>query len=72
MVPFIMPIASVLNSTGAQVKLWLPENQIEEKARQQLINLAALPFVFKHVAAMPDVHVGIGATVGSVLATKGA
>src|ERR671914_432309 len=67
-----MPVASTLNSTGAQVKLWVPENQIEEKARQQLLSLASLPFVFKHVAAMPDVHVGIGATVGSVVATKGA
>src|SRR6185436_98621 len=40
--------------------------------KEQIKNTARMPFVFKHLAAMPDVHVGIGATVGSVLATKGA
>ena len=39
---------------------------------QQLRNLASLPFIHKHVAAMPDVHWGMGATVGSVIATKSA
>ena len=42
---------------------------IEGQALQQLRNVAQLPFVFHHVAAMPDVHAGIGATVGSVIAT---
>jgi tRNA-splicing ligase RtcB len=41
-------------------------------AEAQLRNLALMPFIFKHVAAMPDVHWGMGATVGSVIATKGA
>jgi tRNA-splicing ligase RtcB len=45
---------------------------VDEKAKQQLANTARMPFVYKHVAVMPDVHVGIGATVGSVVATKGA
>lgn len=38
----------------------------------QLRNVAGLPFVFKHLAVMPDVHWGMGATVGSVIATKSA
>jgi tRNA-splicing ligase RtcB len=45
---------------------------VESKAKEQLANTARMPFVFKHLAAMPDVHLGIGATVGSVVATKGA
>jgi tRNA-splicing ligase RtcB len=43
---------------------------MEDAARRQLENIAALPIVFRHVAAMPDVHLGIGATVGSVIATR--
>jgi tRNA-splicing ligase RtcB (3'-phosphate/5'-hydroxy nucleic acid ligase) len=46
--------------------------QVENQAQQQLTNLASLPFIFKHIAAMPDVHWGMGVTVGSVIATKGA
>src|SRR5579859_3005570 len=45
---------------------------VEDEARQQLANTAKMPFIFRHLAAMPDVHLGIGATVGSVVATKGA
>jgi tRNA-splicing ligase RtcB len=52
------------------VKVWTPE--LEPAARRQLENVAALPIVHGHVAAMPDVHAGIGATVGSVIPTKGA
>lgn len=54
------------------VKVWSPLTSVEGAALQQLKNMATLPFVFKHVAAMPDVHLGIGATVGSVVATQGA
>lgn len=50
--------------------MWTEGVQVEEKARLQLENLARMPFIFKHVAAMPDVHWGMGATVGSVIATK--
>jgi tRNA-splicing ligase RtcB (3'-phosphate/5'-hydroxy nucleic acid ligase) len=57
---------------GAHVKMWTRGVPVDDKARAQLAKAAALPFVFKHVAAMPDVHVGIGATVGSVIPTKGA
>ena len=51
---------------------WLPEASIESEAVQQLRNLSEMPFLFKHVAVMPDCHVGKGATVGSVIATTGA
>ena len=57
---------------GAPIKMWTRGVPVEEKARQQLARAASMPFIFKHVAVMPDVHVGIGATVGSVIATKGA
>lgn len=64
-----MPIEMVLNAR-VPVKIWT--DRIEPQAMAQLRNTAALPFVFRHVAAMPDVHLGKGATVGSVIATKGA
>jgi tRNA-splicing ligase RtcB len=57
---------------GRPVKLWTQGVPVEEAARQQLVNMARMPFVHGHVAVMPDVHVGIGATVGSVVATQGA
>lgn len=57
---------------GRHVKLWTHGVPVDEKAREQLANTAKMPFIFKHVAAMPDVHLGIGATVGSVVATRGA
>ncbi|MEO7826334.1 MAG: RtcB family protein [Allosphingosinicella sp.] len=57
---------------GAPVKMWTKGVSVEPKAREQLSRAARMPFIFKHVAVMPDVHVGIGATVGSVIPTKGA
>jgi tRNA-splicing ligase RtcB len=57
---------------GRDVKMWTRGVPIDPKAKHQLANTARMPFVFHHVAAMPDVHVGIGATVGSVVATQGA
>jgi tRNA-splicing ligase RtcB len=57
---------------GVPVKAWIKGVPIEDQARQQLLNAAQLPFVFKWIAAMPDVHWGVGATVGSVIPTKGA
>src|SRR5947208_8574943 len=66
----VMPIEIVIDDTPVPVKIWT--DQIEDVARHQLRNTATLPFVFHHVAAMPDVHLGIGATVGSVIATRGA
>lgn len=57
---------------SAPLKLWNKGVDFEDAAMQQLRNVAKLPFIHKHVAAMPDCHWGIGATVGSVIATKGA
>ena len=51
---------------------WTRGVLFEDHAKAQLRNIARLPFIHKHVAVMPDVHAGIGATVGSVIATKGA
>ena len=64
---------SILKKPGAApVRMWAPLHEVESSALQQLENTARLPFIYKHVAVMPDVHYGIGATVGSVVATKGA
>ncbi|AOV06021.1 MAG: RtcB family protein [Delftia sp.] len=54
---------------GVPIKMWTKGVPVEDEARKQLENAARLPVVFKHVAAMPDVHLGIGATVGSVIPT---
>lgn len=56
-------------SGGVPLKMWTRGVPVEDEARRQLINAARLPIVFKHIAAMPDVHFGIGATVGSVIPT---
>ncbi|MEO6327103.1 MAG: RtcB family protein [Thermoanaerobaculia bacterium] len=57
---------------GVPVKSWTHGVPFEEEAKQQLRNIARLPFIHKWVAAMPDVHLGKGATVGSVVPTRGA
>jgi tRNA-splicing ligase RtcB len=54
---------------GVPIKMWTRGVPVEDEARRQLANAARLPVVFKHIAAMPDVHLGIGATVGSVIPT---
>jgi tRNA-splicing ligase RtcB (3'-phosphate/5'-hydroxy nucleic acid ligase) len=56
----------------APIKAWVRGVPLDDGARRQLENTARLPFVYKWIAAMPDVHWGLGATVGSVVATKGA
>src|SRR2546422_6428361 len=56
----------------ADILAWTDPAEIEGVALEQLKNISALPWVFHHVAAMPDVHFGKGATVGSVIAMKGA
>ena len=63
-----MPIKEVLTGGRVPVKIWTDD--LDEKSRQQLANLASLPIIHHHVAAMPDVHLGIGATIGSVIATR--
>lgn len=63
---------SVDSSQSAPIKMWTNGVPVEDQAAQQLRNVASLPFIHKHVAVMPDVHWGMGATVGSVIPTKGA
>jgi tRNA-splicing ligase RtcB len=65
-----MPILKQINKARVPVKIYT--NDINSKAIDQLVNIANLPIVHHHVAAMPDVHVGIGATVGSVIPTLNA
>lgn len=57
---------------GGLIKAWVDGVEVEAQARQQLDNMAAMPFIHKHIAIMPDCHWGMGATVGSVIPTKGA
>ena len=63
---------TVANPGGVPVKAWTRGVSVDERALEQLRKTASLPIVHGWVAAMPDVHVGIGATVGSVVPTKGA
>lgn len=65
-----MNILEVAN--GKPIKLWTQGVPVDEGARQQLMNTARLPFIFKHLAVMPDVHLGKGSTIGSVIPTLGA
>ena len=62
----------VFETSGVPIKAWTRGVAIEDAARRQLENTARLPIVFRHVAVMPDVHFGMGATVGSVVPTQGA
>ncbi|MGB2625180.1 MAG: RtcB family protein [Candidatus Acidiferrum sp.] len=67
-----MSYETLKSERGVPVKAWVNGVPLEDAARKQLLNVSQLPFIFKWVAAMPDVHWGIGATVGSVIPTKGA
>lgn len=63
----------VLNvEKGHPVKMWTQGVPVEEEAKQQLRMTASLPFIYKHIAVMPDVHLGKGSTIGSVIPTQGA
>ncbi|MDP3668461.1 MAG: RtcB family protein [Telluria sp.] len=63
----------LLDTEGARpVKMWTRGVPVEEAAKQQLANTARMPFIYKHVAVMPDVHLGKGSTIGSVIPTLGA
>lgn len=63
---------NAVETVNDKAVVFLPWNTIESEAQQQILNTASMPFVFKHVAVMPDCHYGKGATVGTVLATQGA
>lgn len=60
----------VISETKRPVKIWASD--LEPEAEQQVRNMATLPFIYSHVAVMPDAHAGKGSTVGTVIATKGA
>jgi len=57
---------------GVPVKAWVRGVLMDDRAREQIMNLARMPFIHRWVALMPDVHWGIGATIGSVIPTRGA
>ena len=65
-----MPIRLEIPTPNVPVKVWTDD--LDDASRAQLINVARLPIVHRHVAAMPDVHLGIGATIGAVIATRAA
>jgi tRNA-splicing ligase RtcB len=54
------------------IKMWTDHVPVEDKAMHQLFETASMPFIHRHIAVMPDVHLGMGATVGSVIPTIGA
>ena len=62
---------TAINKKGL-VKAWVNGVDFASNARDQVDNIASMPFIHKHVAIMPDVHLGIGATIGSVVPTTGA
>lgn len=64
----LVPIKKILQGENVPVKIWTEDIEIE--AEQQLLQLATLPFIFKHIAVMPDVHAGKGSTIGTVYASK--
>jgi tRNA-splicing ligase RtcB len=63
---------SIIKGRNVPIQLWAPVEEVDSNVVAQLKNVAALPWVAHHVAVMPDVHAGRGATVGSVIAMRGA
>src|SRR3569832_1569838 len=61
-----------LTDNSRPIRWWTDGVPVEDAARAQVEMIASMPFIHRHVAVMPDVHLGKGATVGSVIATKGA
>lgn len=61
---------AIIESERIPIKLWISEDDIEEGALQQARDLANLPFAHKHIAIMPDTHLGYGMPIGAILATK--
>lgn len=62
----------IQDKKGVPIKMWTKGVPVDEKSKDQLLKTAQMPFIYKWMAVMPDVHVGIGATIGSVIPTKGA
>ena len=67
-----MPYERIEAEGAAPVKAWTQGVPVDEGALRQIANLARLPFIFRWIAVMPDAHWGLGATVGSVIPTRGA
>lgn len=65
-----MPIQKRITKGKVPVNIYT--NDIDHGAYEQLLKISQLPFIHSHIAAMPDVHLGMGATVGSVIPTRGA
>jgi tRNA-splicing ligase RtcB len=59
----------VITTPGKPIKHWTKGVLFEEEAQRQIIQLAQMPFIYKHIAVMPDVHAGCGSSVGTVIAT---
>jgi tRNA-splicing ligase RtcB len=66
-----MPFSTV-NGSNVPIRIWAPLGEVDSRVLTQLKNVAGLPWVAHHVAVMPDVHAGRGATVGSVIAMRAA
>jgi tRNA-splicing ligase RtcB (3'-phosphate/5'-hydroxy nucleic acid ligase) len=64
--------STTIKGRNVPIQLWAPIEEVDSQVITQLKNVAALPWVAHHVAVMPDVHLGKGATVGSVIAMRGA
>jgi tRNA-splicing ligase RtcB len=60
---------SNIEPTGVPIKAWIDGVNLEDQAKEQLQNIAQLPIIQSHIAVMPDVHLGKGATIGSVIPT---
>ncbi len=60
------------NEKSIPVKMWTNGVLVDDNSKQQLLQTAQMPFIYKWMAVMPDVHFGLGATIGSVIPTKGA
>ena len=68
-----IPYQVLMNEASkVPVKAWTVDVPFDDNSKQQLLNLAQMPFIHKWIAAMPDVHLGKGATIGSVIPTIGA
>ncbi len=67
-----MKTFELIQTNGVPIKAWVQGVVLDENAAQQLRNTAELPFIHSHVAVMPDVHWGLGSTIGSVIPTVGA
>jgi tRNA-splicing ligase RtcB len=67
-----MTTYETIEGVSVPIRAWVRGVPLEDQARKQLLNASSLPFIHSHIAVMPDVHWGMGATVGSVIPTRGA